>query len=87
MNRSMWGFKFGDQGGRRTQADTFLFQNDAKRGAELAVVIHQHITLPVEKSIFCVGEVPANLFHPPLVWVGRTASEVNATRLKLHDEQ
>ena len=51
------------------------------------VAIHDQVLLPVEKTIFTVGQLAGHLFHPDFVWTGGAASKVNSASFQFHDEQ
>jgi hypothetical protein len=40
-----------------------------------------------EKSIEGIGQIPADLLHPPFIRAGRQASKVNTPARYMHDEQ
>ena len=74
----------------RWQAQTFhafAFERAAKRFAELRIAIHDQVAFTVKKTIFRIGQVSGNDFHPGLIWIRCASGQVNAARLQLHDEQ
>jgi hypothetical protein len=64
-----------------------LLQHGAKLPGELAVPIHEDITLALQKAIVRSRQIPCHLLHPGFFRARRAAGEVHAPCGHLHDKE
>ena len=62
-------------------------QDTAKCCAECAVAVHQEITLAIQEAILEVRQFTGDLLHPGSIRIWRASSEMDTSRLQLHDKQ
>jgi hypothetical protein len=62
----------------------FVPQYRLERWAELAIPIHEHIPLAIQKTVKVISEISSDLHHPCFIGICRATSEVNTPRRYLH---
>jgi hypothetical protein len=86
-NRSAKAFKFGERGGSFTDSTPDSARmGEELRGVERIAVVDQK-TLRLQDFVFTVGDVASNLLHPESVGTLGDASELNAPRRELDEEE
>lgn len=61
--------------------------NEFPQGDEAVVPVHNEVAGVFQEPIFRIRQVPANLLHPHGIRNQRNASNVDAVRFQVHDEE